>query len=167
MFSCYHVVLLYLYLLCVLHICPFMWVCVYVSGDCPWSTWSGVGSGSIWQRPRPGWLPGEVAYSVSFVIVFFSCHFHFCYCHVGQWFSQNLNAFVSLINGFIHSLLSLFVCLSCRLKLDLDIVKKARVLDDVSSNFSFQPFWEFWFSIAPQQAHDGSYYIVSLRKIFE
>lgn len=59
--------------------------CVCVSGYCPWSTWSGVGSGSVWQRPRPGWLPGEVAYSFSLILTLFWCASHvtsitaFCY----------------------------------------------------------------------------------------
>lgn len=35
------------------------------SGHCPWSAWTGVGSGGVWQRPWPGWLPGEVLPTVS------------------------------------------------------------------------------------------------------
>lgn len=122
---------------CVLCICPFMCVCVCVSGDCPWSTWSGVGSGSIWQRPRPGWLPGEVAYSFSFIYsvsMCSSCHFHNCFCDVGPRFCWNLNSLVSFILGLINFLLCLSICFSSRVKIDLDIVKKARVVDDVSSD---------------------------------
>lgn len=36
-------------------------VCVSgTSGHCPWSAWSRVGGGGLWQRPRPGWFPGQV-----------------------------------------------------------------------------------------------------------
>lgn len=40
---------------------------------------------------------------------------------------------MSLIYGSLILSLSLFICLSPRVKVDLDIVKKARVVDDVSS----------------------------------
>ena len=119
-----------------IHVC--LCVCMCVSGDCPWSTWSGGGSGSVWQRPRPGWLPGEVAYSFSFIYSVSMCsyHFHLCYCNVGPWFCWNLNALTSLINAFNHFFFYLFICLSFRVKVDLDIVKKARVVDDVSNDAS-------------------------------
>ena len=121
------------------HLC--VCVCVYVcmSGDCPWSTWSGVGSGSVWQRPRPGWLPGEVAYSFSPYVIsmFFTWNLHLCYCHVGPWFC--------LLCSPLHQFHAyLFTCLSSRVKVDLDIVNKARVVDDVSHIFCFQPFLMLW-----------------------
>lgn len=39
----------------------FIYLCVSdASGHSPWSAWSGVGGGGIWQRHRPGWFPGQV-----------------------------------------------------------------------------------------------------------
>lgn len=39
----------------------FMSLCVSgTSGHSPWSAWSRVGGGGLWQRPRPGWFPGQV-----------------------------------------------------------------------------------------------------------
>lgn len=51
---------------------------------------------------------------------------------------------VFLIHGFINFCESLFTCLSSRVKVDLDIVKKAGVVDDVSRIFCFQPFLMHW-----------------------
>lgn len=140
-------------------------VCVCVSGDCPWSTWSGVGSGSVWQRPRPGWLPGEVAYSLSSnaLSVFLSRHFHLCCFQVGPWFCQN----PTLVHVFHSSGDSVCVslCLShFRVKVDLDIVKKARVVDDVSINCRFQPIWDLRHCLVSQQTQGFSLFrvIVSL-----
>lgn len=39
----------------------YMFLCVSgTSGYSPWSAWSGIGGGGIWQRHRPGWFPGQV-----------------------------------------------------------------------------------------------------------
>lgn len=95
----------------------------------------------------------------------FSCHFHLCYFNIVPWFCWNLSALTSLINASNDFPLYLFICLSFRVKVDLDIVKKARVVDDVSSDASVQPFWGFGVTIVLQQAWEFSYYIVSLWKI--
>lgn len=49
-----------------LHLFFFFLMCMCgLSGHCPWSAWTGIGGGGVWQRPWPGWLPGEVLPTVS------------------------------------------------------------------------------------------------------
>lgn len=114
------------------------------SGYCPWSTWSRVGGWGIWQRPRQGWFLGQVHMHNSCPGWISCCHLSFVTCmNSGEkYFECTESPFCSVDHWNCTTVFCFSSFLSCtpppyRTKLDLGIVKKSIVVDDVSEQFSF------------------------------